>query len=314
MISVFFSYSHRDEALRDELQTHLTALQRQGLVETWHDRQIRAGQEWQRQISEHLEAADIILLLVSPDFIASDYCYGVELGRAVERHKLRDARVIPVILRPCDWQDLPFGRIQATPTDGKPVTQFPDLDTAFLEVTRAIKKAAQELGVGAPFQEQGSGSSIEKTSVTEEPRSSNLRLRRSFSDRDKDEFLVEAFEYISRFFENSLSELEARHAHIECTFRKDDAKSFTAAIYQGGQRVSRCRIWMRDRGSFPDGILYSTEDHWGGGVAYNEQLSVGEDGRLLYLTATLAGSADREKLTKQGAAEHLWAMLVQPLQ
>src|SRR5262249_6285750 len=119
MATLFFSYSHRDEDLRDELETHLAALKRQGVIETWHDRRIGAGQEVDNTISEHLEDADIILLLVSPYFIASDYCYDVEMARAMERHDAKLARVIPVILHPCDWHNLPFGKLLATPKDGK---------------------------------------------------------------------------------------------------------------------------------------------------------------------------------------------------
>ena len=102
MAELFFSYSHRDEVVRDELETHLVMLKRQDVIETWHDRRIVAGDEFDGQISEHLENADIILLLVSPYFLASNYCYDVEMKRAMERHEQGTARVIPVITDPCD--------------------------------------------------------------------------------------------------------------------------------------------------------------------------------------------------------------------
>ena len=105
-----------------------------------------AWRSGRRGVSENLEKADIILLLVSSDFIASPYCYGVEMTRAMERHASGEAHVIPVILRPCYWQGLQFGRLLATPTDGKAVTKFPDQDDAFLEITKAIHAAAEELG------------------------------------------------------------------------------------------------------------------------------------------------------------------------
>src|ERR1044072_2186300 len=100
MAVAFFSYSHRDEALRDELEVHLATLKRQGLIEAWHDRRITAGDDFAGVISEHLERADIILLLVSPYFLNSNYCYDVEMTRALERHREKTARVIPVILQP----------------------------------------------------------------------------------------------------------------------------------------------------------------------------------------------------------------------
>jgi internalin A len=96
---LFYSYAHKDESLRNELETHLKLLQRQGRIESWHDRDIEAGDEWKRKIDDNLERADIILLLVSADFIASEYCYEKEMTRAIERHEKNEARVIPVIVR-----------------------------------------------------------------------------------------------------------------------------------------------------------------------------------------------------------------------
>jgi len=125
MPSVFFSYSHADEALRDQLEKQLAMLRRQGVIETWHDRRIGAGQDIDHAIDEHINRDEIILLLVSPDFLASDYCYDIEMKRAMERHHAGKAIVIPVILRACDWHHAPFGKLNATPRDGKPVTQWP---------------------------------------------------------------------------------------------------------------------------------------------------------------------------------------------
>jgi hypothetical protein len=144
-LRLFFSYSHQDESLRDELEKHLAILKHQGIVTTWHDRRLRAGEFLQQAIDARLDEADVVLLLVSPDFLASDYCYGREMRRALERHDKGQAVVIPVILRPCDWQEAPFGRLLALPKDGKPVTKFRDPDEAFLEVTRAIRALAEPL-------------------------------------------------------------------------------------------------------------------------------------------------------------------------
>jgi len=144
--SVFFSYSHADERLRDQLEKQLSLLKRQGVIETWHDRRIVAGHEIDRAIGEHVDKDDIILLLVSADFLASDYCYDIEMTRAMERHAAGEAIVIPVILRACDWHGAPFGKLNATPPDGKPITQWPDIDEAFLHVAKAVRKAAETLG------------------------------------------------------------------------------------------------------------------------------------------------------------------------
>src|ERR1044071_2992856 len=120
---VFFSYSHADEAYRDRLEKALAMLKRQGIIETWHDRRIVPGAQLDQIISTELESARLILLLVSLDFLASDYCYDVEMRRAMQRHEAGETQVVPIILRPCDWRGAPFGRLTALPKDGKPVTK-----------------------------------------------------------------------------------------------------------------------------------------------------------------------------------------------
>ena len=145
---LFFSYSHRDETLRDELAKHLTVLRRQGVIKEWHDRRISAGQEWKGAIDKELNDADVILLLVSSDFVASDYCFDVELKRAIERHHSGEARVIAVILRPVAWDGLPFAKLQFLPKDGNPITKWPNQDEAFESVTRGIQTALAELQIG----------------------------------------------------------------------------------------------------------------------------------------------------------------------
>jgi tetratricopeptide (TPR) repeat protein len=140
---VFISYSHKDEALRDSLATHLSNLQWQGIISSWYDRQLVAGMEWDDKIKTELESADIILLLISPDFIASKYCRDVEIPIALQRHEARQAYVVPIILRPFDWFDAPFSKLQAFPKDAKPVTTWSNQDEAFVSVTQGIRTAAK---------------------------------------------------------------------------------------------------------------------------------------------------------------------------
>ena len=143
---IFFSYSHKDKRLRDQLETQLSLLIREGLISTWYDHKITAGNEWAGKIDEHLNAAQIILLLVSADFIASDYCYDKEMKRALERHEAGEARVIPVILRQVEWKQTPFGKLKPLPTGGKPVILWTDRDSAFFDIAQGIRKVIEELG------------------------------------------------------------------------------------------------------------------------------------------------------------------------
>jgi len=144
-IKVFYSYAHQDEYLREELEKHLMTLKRGGLITTWYDRKITAGMGWPREIDIHLNIADIILFLISPDFVASDYCYDIEVKRALERHEAGEAIVIPVILRPVYWGNTPFSKLQALPKDGKPIYKSGrySRDKAFLDVALGIQEVVE---------------------------------------------------------------------------------------------------------------------------------------------------------------------------
>ena len=142
---VAFSYSHKDEELRDQLETHLKLLQRQGVISTWHDRTIMPGDNWAGVIDDNFARADIILLLVSADFLASDYCYELEMQTALERAAQGRATVVPIILRACDWNTAPFGKHQGLPKDTKPVTSWLNRDEAWNDVAVGIRKVAEEL-------------------------------------------------------------------------------------------------------------------------------------------------------------------------
>lgn len=143
-IKLFCSYSHKDEPLREELEVHAALLKRKELIEIWHDRKILPGKDWENNIDSHLENSEIILLLISPDFIASDYCYGKELSRAIERHESGQSVVIPIIVRPSDWKEAPFSKLQALPKDGEPVTTWQNRDEAWLHVIENIKKSVKD--------------------------------------------------------------------------------------------------------------------------------------------------------------------------
>jgi tetratricopeptide (TPR) repeat protein len=153
-IEVFYSYSHMDEGLRDQLENHLAMLKRDGVIQGWHDRRISGGQEWEGEIDAHMKSADIILLLVSSDFLASNYCYDIEVTTAMERHEAKEARVIPIILRPCDWNTAPFGKLQALPKDVIPVRKWSDQDEAFLDIAKGIRRVAGEIRLAGEKESQ----------------------------------------------------------------------------------------------------------------------------------------------------------------
>ena len=145
-IEVFFSYSREDKPLRDKLEIHLSSLRQQGVISSWHDRQIVAGSEWEEEIDRHMRTADIILLLVSPDFVNSKYCYDIELPYAMRRHEAGEAYVVPILLRPvARWKNLTFTRLQVYPSGGVPITQWADPDNGFVDVAEGIAEAVEKL-------------------------------------------------------------------------------------------------------------------------------------------------------------------------
>jgi hypothetical protein len=156
-LEIFYSYAHEDEELRDKLEKHLSQLKRQGFISDWHDRDITAGSEWKNEIDKYLESAQIILLLISPDFLASDYCHDVEMTRAMERHHTQEARVIPIILRPIDWEEAPFSKLQCLPRNAEPVTLWKNEDAAFLDIAKGIRKVAEENRMPPPHLSLGKG-------------------------------------------------------------------------------------------------------------------------------------------------------------
>jgi len=311
MATLFFSYSHKDEALRDQLEMHLAMLKRQGVIEASHDRRIVAGDEFSNVIADEIQRADIILLLVSPDFLASAYCYEIEMTRAIERHASRTARVIPVILRHCDWHQTPFGKLTATPRDGRPIITWPDIDEAFLDVVKAVRTAAGSSACAAhpiastQIQPQGPRVAL--------PRSSNLRIRQQFSDADKDQHIESAFEYMAKFFEGSLAELELRHANLRTNFRRIDADTFTSIVYRDGKTAAQCRI---ARGGFiGKGITYSADvDRISSGI--NDTLTAECDDQAMFLKPMMSYSSNpgqHQRLSLEGAAEYYWEMLIKRL-
>jgi len=150
---IFISYAHEDEDLKGELDKHLKVLKRSSKVEVWSDRQLVAGEEWDDSIMSELRRANIILLLISVDFNASDFIWDKELAVAMERHREGTARVVPIIIRKCNWDGLPYAALQALPRHARPVTDYPDRDVAYTEIAEGIEQLVDQvndrLSVGA---------------------------------------------------------------------------------------------------------------------------------------------------------------------
>jgi len=144
-LQIFVSYCHSDENAKNEILKHLEPLKRLSLIDTWTDRAIKAGTDWNQEILNKLENADIILLVVTINFINSNFCYEIELERALERHHEGAATVIPIIYRNCMWTSTPIGKLQALPKDGTPIASWPSEDDALVNVAQGIKKSVEDI-------------------------------------------------------------------------------------------------------------------------------------------------------------------------
>lgn len=144
-LNLFTSYSHVDELTKSELLKHLHPLERLRLIDNWHDGKIVAGKNIDEAVSKQLDTADIIVMLVSIDYLNSYYCIEIEMERAMERHRLGECCLVPIILRSCMWQHMPFSKLKALPDDAKAVSTWPDRDFALVKVAEGIRSVADEL-------------------------------------------------------------------------------------------------------------------------------------------------------------------------
>ncbi|MBB3697729.1 TIR domain-containing protein [Flammeovirga yaeyamensis] len=175
---IFYSYSHKDEDFREKLENHLVVLRKSGFIEEWHDRRIAPGSNWEEEINENINDSNIILLLVSSNFLASDYCYDTETIRALERHNSKEAIVIPIIIQPCLWKVSHFAdaKLQALPKDGKAITTWENEEEAWLEVAEGILKISEKFK--------------EENTLTTQTKSDEINTRNENKIKEK---LVESF-------------------------------------------------------------------------------------------------------------------------
>lgn len=316
------SYSHKDEGFRNELETHLSMLQREGLVSTWHDRKILPGDQFGKEIDENLESSDIILLLVSPYFLASDYCYDIEMKRALERFENGEARVLPIILEHCDWEISPFGKnLLALPEDGKPITEYANQHKAFAEIARAIRRIIEDSREKSQASASGSSKISSKetfsTDIIDPQRSSNLGVKKRFSDKEKDDFLKEGFQYILKYFKNSLEELKNRNSFIDYDLDVVNSKTFTVKLYSEENLANECKIWHGADFTSSETIKYSNSIN--SVNAFNGMFNVSDDGyRQFFVSSGITELYTRQRIDKnlsaKGVAEILWGNLIEPLQ
>ncbi|TJW87611.1 MAG: toll/interleukin-1 receptor domain-containing protein [Mesorhizobium sp.] len=311
LATAFISYTHCDESFRQELETHLSPLRRQGLLSVWHDRRITPGDHLDDTISEHLEGADLILMLISADFVASEYCYAREMTRALERHQAKKARAISIICRPCHFEGLSFSRFLLLPTDAKAVSLWPDRDAAWVDVVKGIKLA---LGTSVAAETTGKPTAAPaRHPEISTPRRSDVRLPKTFTDLDKHDFLEASFERMWGLFEAKGADLEAENTQITVRRIRIDAQSFAVRIFLNGSEVAGGSVYHGGGHFGRDQICFSTDtsaprnsmNEWFGVEVTDEGLMLKSGGML----RMMAGGRE-EPVSADRAVEMLWEHLL----
>lgn len=304
-MKAFISYSHKDAGALDRLHTHLAMLRREGAIEAWFDREILAGGELDAEISAQLESCELFLLLVSPDFLASDYCVEREMQRALERHAAKNARVVPIIIEPCDWTASPLRQLKALPRDAKPVSEWTNENNAYLDVVNEIRRILRS-------DRRSDGPMASDAATDGGTATRRYRVKRDFDEIDRSDFRSTAFQSLRSYFERAIAEIDSIDA-LRGRFVPLTETSFTCTLVNKARDRSVAHITVHCRGSshgFSD-IFYSFSENAADNTA-NGGFSIKADEYELYLAPMMFGSGrDDERLTAEGAAETLWAEFLQ---
>ena len=301
-MKVFISYSHKDKAALERLHTHLAVLRRNGHIEEWFDRDILAGRKINAEVAERLESSRLFLLLVSPDFLASDYCMEREMVRALERNRSGNARVIPIIIEPCDWASTPLRDLKALPQDGKPVSDWTNENNAYLNIVQELRRVleAEELPEAA---EQGASTDRIATARSSVRR---YRVKRTFDEIDRSDFRDAAFGIMRDYFERAVAEIDTLE-EVRARFVSLSATSVTCTIINRAHEHGVAHITIHGRtesAGFGD-IAYSFTENASPNMA-NGMFAIEADEYELYLSSMMGYGAHQERLAPEAAAEQLW--------
>ena len=251
MAKAFISYSHRDEKALEQLHAHLATLRRERILTAWFDRQILGGGEIDREITSKLAESDIFLALVSPDFLASNYCYEEEMTKALERHADGTLRVVPLIVEPCDWKSTPLGKLKALPKDGKPISTWTNENVAYLDVVTELRRIASE-------QQPTRQNEPENKAATSSKREARrYRIKKEFDSIDRDDFRQKAFLAIQEFFRESVNELNEVSDQIRSRFEKISDLAFSCTVLNKANS-GEAHITVR-----------SDTEHFGGEISFS---------------------------------------------
>lgn len=304
----FISYSHQDADALDRLHVHLANLQREGRIKTWYDREILAGDILDDEINRELEAADLFLLMVSPDFIASNYCVEQEMQRALERHDAGEARVVPIIVEPCDWAAMPqLRRLKAVPNDGEPISEWANANNAYLNVVQEIRRIVdgQRPNDSEPI--------VKETAPVSQVKSVPLyRVQRDFDDIDRSEYRDAAFVTIKDYFRRAIDEIDTVEG-LRGRFVDQGADSFGSTVVNRERQRGTAHITVHCRNAeFALADIYYSFTENAAQNSANGGFNVSSDEYEQFLTVTMSMLGNEpDRLKPEEAAEYLWNQFIE---
>lgn len=305
-IKVFVSYSHRDEPVRDRLRVHLTMLEREGLIETWDDHEIQVGAKIDDSIASAHDASSVFMPIISPDFLASPYCYETEMLTALDKASRGEMTIFSVIAEPCDWLASPLRAFKVAPKDGKAISEWANSNNAYLNIVQELRRIAT-----ASKSKSTAAAPSTATAANHQPR---LRIKRDFSSIDRGKFRDEAFREIWRYFEASVAEFDQMDG-LQGQFEEIDQNAFTCTIVNRAKRHAESHLTVRNNKSGRPALGDITCNHEAHGSANsaNETIEVGADEYDLFLRFGMRGLGSHEegRLTARQVADVLWRDFIQ---
>ena len=297
------------------MQEHLAALQSEKLIDAWSDREILAGDDIDSEISEGLETCHLFLPLVSSAFLASGYIQEVEMSRALERRSAGDLRIIPLIIRPCDWKSTPLSKLMCLPRDGKAVSSWENRDEAYLDIVEGLRRVLKE-EKQSQYRTPADGVMVPPSVGGAHRPDHGYRVEREFDAIDRREYREKAFSEIRAYFESSVQKIDGIDG-IRARFFSKGTDSFGCTIVNGSRPHGTAHIRVYAGTSFSSGgdIWYSfSEDELG--ASANGILSIESDGFNLFLKPILMFSVlmghDKEQLMSPvTAAKIIWKDLLE---
>ena len=303
-LTAFISYSHADEKYLERLHKHMALLQRERAIETWTDHQIVPGGKLDGEVAKALERSDVFIALVSPDYLASNYCYDKEFEVALRMAESGQLNILPVIVEPCDWLSSPFSQFLALPKDGKPISEWTNSNVAYLDVVSGIRRVVSSGAAQSAEIDKGVGFATSTSSGR------RIKIKQEFDSIQKSEFTDQAFGVISDYFRNSCDEINGIE-DLRAKFHRMSDGSFTCTVVNRGIKGGReAHITVHNskgrRHHFGD-INYVFEAHADSGTS-NGAIRVAADDYNMYLTLGFGGmmGRDESKYDAPQAAEALW--------